>query len=936
MAVTYRTLGPWGAGKGANLQPSEVDANFYALAQAIVDIQDNPEQPNGIESITVSGTQMTIYLTDGTVMGPFTLPVLTFRWRGEFEPGVPYAVLDVFTFSSGNTHLAPGAEASYGIFMVQIAGTWGGFNPDLLIGGLPAYLQLFGSVDTLLSTLGDVDVTEPLANNDVLIWNTGSDKWINATLGDLAFQEQDNVYITGGQIHGMSPPTAPGDVATKAYVDALPAGMTAPSATVMANITAATAPAIPNYLTDILDYALLTTTRGAMLYRSGSGWVALAPGTAGNFLRTGGAGADLTWAPGGSGVTSLTAGAGIDTTPDTIVATGTIALAAVADNSLLANVSGGSAAPSAASLTVFLDHVLTNVRGTLLIRGGAGWVALAPGTVGYFLQTQGSTADPVWASPAGAGTVTSISAGTGISTGGAPITGAGTVSLAAIATSSVLANISGSSSAPVPATVSVLFDSVFGASQGAVLYRNATTWVMLTPGTSGQVLTTGGASANPAWANAPAGAPIANLLLLANISGSTAAPAGNTLSNILDAILGSSRGLIIYRGAAGWVALAAGTSGQVLTTGGTAGDPHWAAASSGGGASITVSDTPPASPSPGDAWWDSVGGQLYIRVDDGTSVQWVPASNQPGPAGSANMSGMVAGQIPIAATATTVTSSTATLAASFMPAYTGDVTSPAGSAVNTLATVNSNIGTFQGLTVNGKGLVTAAVDQAYATAAAMSTADNLRVLKAGDTMTAALETRTNVGASASLLSQSWTWAGDLTNWGVRLYQRHTGSALAWDFTMRAGSSTDTNILTFSLNNVGINTQAPVTTLMVNGGCSNVTGAWTVISGREMKQDIAPYTRGLDAIAALNPVQYRYAAGTPFAEEDQPSRQLFGLMADEVKPIVPEIVGQTTGTVRGVEGVSIDTLEPGNLIYALINAVKTLKAELDELKARVGV
>jgi hypothetical protein len=79
------------------------------------------------------------------------------------------------------------------------------------------------------------------------------------------------------------------------------------------------------------------------------------------------------------------------------------------------------------------------------------------------------------------------------------------------------------------------------------------------------------------------------------------------------------------------------------------------------------------------------------------------------------MSGMIAGQIPIAATATSVTSSVATLAASFMPAHTGDVTSPAGSTVNTLATVNANVGAFQGLTVNAKGLVTAAANQNYVT-----------------------------------------------------------------------------------------------------------------------------------------------------------------------------------------------------------------------------
>lgn len=54
------------------------------------------------------------------------------------------------------------------------------------------------------------------------------------------------------------------------------------------------------------------------------------------------------------------------------------------------------------------------------------------------------------------------------------------------------------------------------------------------------------------------------------------------------------------------------------------------------------------------------------------------------------------------------------LAASQLPAFTGDVTSPSGSSVNTLATVNVNVGSFGSatncvaLTVNGKGLITAA------------------------------------------------------------------------------------------------------------------------------------------------------------------------------------------------------------------------------------
>lgn len=50
-------------------------------------------------------------------------------------------------------------------------------------------------------------------------------------------------------------------------------------------------------------------------------------------------------------------------------------------------------------------------------------------------------------------------------------------------------------------------------------------------------------------------------------------------------------------------------------------------------------------------------------------------------------------------------------------ALTSDVTATGpGSAAATLATVNANVGTFQGITVNGKGLVTAASNQSYLTA----------------------------------------------------------------------------------------------------------------------------------------------------------------------------------------------------------------------------
>jgi hypothetical protein len=47
----------------------------------------------------------------------------------------------------------------------------------------------------------------------------------------------------------------------------------------------------------------------------------------------------------------------------------------------------------------------------------------------------------------------------------------------------------------------------------------------------------------------------------------------------------------------------------------------------GGGASVSISPTPPSSPSVGNLWWDSTGGQLYIYYDDATSQQWVVTVN---------------------------------------------------------------------------------------------------------------------------------------------------------------------------------------------------------------------------------------------------------------------------------------------------------------------
>ena len=53
----------------------------------------------------------------------------------------------------------------------------------------------------------------------------------------------------------------------------------------------------------------------------------------------------------------------------------------------------------------------------------------------------------------------------------------------------------------------------------------------------------------------------------------------------------------------------------------------WNAVGGGGsGASVTVGDNPPTTPSAGDLWWDSAGGRLYVYYVDADSSQWIDVS----------------------------------------------------------------------------------------------------------------------------------------------------------------------------------------------------------------------------------------------------------------------------------------------------------------------
>jgi hypothetical protein len=112
-------------------------------------------------------------------------------------------------------------------------------------------------------------------------------------------------------------------------------------------------------------------------------------------------------------------------------------------------------------------------------------------------------------------------------------------------------------------------------------------------------------------------------------------------------------------------------------------------------------------------------------------------------------------------------------------------------------------------------------------------------------------------------------------------------------------------------------------LVVNGPVAKPGGgAWSTWSDSRLKDLHGDYQKGLDAINALQPVNFSYKKGNPC---NLPSDQNYvGFVAQDVQKVFPEAV-----TV-GKDGYLNFDMHPVNV--ALVNAVKELKAENDRLKA----
>jgi len=288
----------------------------------------------------------------------------------------------------------------------------------------------------------------------------------------------------------------------------------------------------------------------------------------------------------------------------------------------------------------------------------------------------------------------------------------------------------------------------------------------------------------------------------------------------------------------------------------------------------------------------------------------------------------------------------------------GDISGSGTTAITTtLATVNANVGTFAVATVNAKGLVTAAANMTgdvttvngVATLATVpvskggtgaTTAPNAltnlgAVAKAGDTMSGALTVNANISSSQFIFGQLLTSVTGAATESVGFgFSSNNPKIVCW-----GPSSAGAGQITF-YTTAGGNSLDASGNLTILGGTATKPGggSWVAPSDPALKSDIASYNSGLAEVLQLEPIQYSYTgkAGLPT------DGVFYGLDAEATRPVMPELVGEGVWAPtdpdtaeEAAEPVTFSTIDSGPLIFALVNAVQELAAQLAELKAKVA-
>jgi hypothetical protein len=106
------------------------------------------------------------------------------------------------------------------------------------------------------------------------------------------------------------------------------------------------------------------------------------------------------------------------------------------------------------------------------------------------------------------------------------------------------------------------------------------------------------------------------------------------------------------------------------------------------------------------------------------------------------------------------------------------------------------------------------------------------------------------------------------------------------------------------------------------------GQWVAYSDARLKSIGAAYSAGLNEVMQIVPKWFK-------RKDDPDQRDFVGLIGQEIERVLPETVKRMKGRIGKDEVDDLIQFDPTNIQYALVNAVKELKALLDAATARIA-
>ena len=443
---------------------------------------------------------------------------------------------------------------------------------------------------------------------------------------------------------------------------------------------------------------------------------------------------------------------------------------------------------------------------------------------------------------------------------------------------------------------------------GDLIYASGTTTLArLADVATGNVLLSGGVGVAPAWGQVSLTSAVTGTLPIAN--GGTGQTSASTAFNALSPIT-TQGDLIIGTGSNTAGRLAIGANGYVLTSNGTT--ATWAAST--GGVTSFSAGTTGFTPNTASTGAVTLAGTLNIANGGTGQTTAANAFNALSPitstgdliigngTNSATRLAIGTNGYVLTSNGTTATWQASSGGVTSLTAGTGISVSASTGAVTITNTGVTSAVAGTGVTVSGAtGAVTFSIGQSVATSASPTFANI---------------TATSISASTgtSSAAASFTTSGSGTGGTIAVTDTGTNGAIIK--MVGNGATTPNKFLNVLSGVFRIVNSAYSVAIMTLDDSGNLTAAAnvTAYSDARLKKDVSTIDNALDLVGKMRGVRY--------TRVDSEAKGV-GVIAQEMKEVLPEVV---------LDGENL-SVAYGNIVGVLIEAIKELRAEVNELRAK---